>query len=230
MTESFSCYNPPVMTKRKAKSEAKHRARAEGDEPGFDAGTDELRREIAETTKNIKLLLKAGKETDKKLKEVGEQIRENGRQIGYIGNREGKLLEERVVDAVWDAKEIGGIPIVDVLPNLKRGNPPCQYDLVCLNGKKTIVAEVKRTLRSDDVVHFARVQVPLFRRAFPEYARGKGVVGAMIYESADGKSAEEALEAGVMLLRAESKNSLRHIQSAADLASKPARAKKRKAK
>ena len=172
----------------------------------------------------------AAPEKNSRLDRIEKILEESGKQIGYIGNREGKLLEERVVDAVWDAKEIGGIPIVDVLPNLKRGNPPCQYDLVCLNGKKTIVAEVKRTLRSDDVVHFARVQVPLFRRAFPEYARGKGVVGAMIYESADGKSAEEALEAGVMLLRAESKHSLRHIQSAADLASKPARAKKRKAK
>ena len=237
------CYTPPPMTKAKAKTKTKTRASPRLPAEYVGLSVEEqialLHEQSIRTEKNIDRLVqkverwecaRKNNRTDSDeitSSEVREVLRDSAEKIGYVDRSE--LLEVWAFEAVWAAKEIGGIPIVDVL-RAGRRKYGCRYDLICLSDTKTIVVEFRNTLHSAAVARFAHEQVPLFRRAFPEYARGKGVIGAMVYESAEGKSAEKALEAGLILVRAEGKKELRHIQSAADLASKPARAKKRKKK
>ena len=57
-----------------------------------------------------------------------------------------------------------------------------QYDLVAVNSSAVFVFEVKNKLRLDDINRFHDVQLPDFKKTFPEYEHHKvyGGIGALV--------------------------------------------------
>ncbi|MGI9337448.1 MAG: hypothetical protein ACR2P4_02910, partial [Gammaproteobacteria bacterium] len=53
-----------------------------------------------------------------------------------------------------------------------------------VNKTATMAMEVKRTLRTDDVLHFADKRLPHFAKLFPNYAKGREISGAVIFRRA----------------------------------------------
>ena len=188
---------------------------AESDKRGaaLDARLDKLSRDIAKTEK---------------------MIDDVGKQMGFEGNAIGKELENDVEDALVASGDLCGIPLEDVRPNMKSRKHACQFDIVAINGKKIIAVEVKRKLSVKDVYTFTGVRLPRFATAFPEVARGKQVIGAMIYRLVDdeGKAVAAALDEGLLVLRADGNKKLHQIKSTEEITTpvkKPA-AKKRAVK
>ena len=112
------------------------------------------------------------------LREAQERTNQN---LGGLGEAEGRELEDDVIDALAEAEDLCGIPLEDVRPNMQSRKHDCQFDAVAINGKKVIVVEVKRKLLVRDVYKFIESRLPRFAEAFPNDARGKEVIGAMVY-------------------------------------------------
>ena len=70
-----------------------------------------------------------------------------------------------------------------------------------------------------DVYTFTGVRLPRFATAFPEVARGKQVIGAMIYRLVDdeGKAVAAALDEGLLVLRADGNKKLHQIKSTEEI-------------
>ena len=133
-------------------------------------------------------------------------------QWGGFTNTAGEILEKEVFEALDAAKKIGDIRLVEVVPNLCIANR--QYDMLGVNGKTSVLVEVKRSLSVDDVQTFVKKQMKDFPRVFPQFANGGDLVGAMVYHSLrNDNAAKEALDAGLILLRAEGKKGLRQIKT-----------------
>ena len=167
---------------------------------------------------------------DKAMAECEEMLKNTARQWGWFTNTEGGILEDEVYANLNESKQIGDIPLVDVEPNLHGAR--AQYDMLGINGKLAVLIEVKRTLSVDDVKEFVGKGMKNFVLDFPNRARDKTLVGAIIYQSLrNDEAAKAALKAGLILLRAEGKKGLRQIKTVAAARrpkTKPAaRAKKR---
>ena len=144
---------------------------------------------------------------DKKMEEIREEW-------GSFSGSEGEKLEDDVVHAVSDAKEICGIVLDDVKPNLRKHATGLQYDALGVNGKTAVLMEVKRTLHLKDVRDFLDKQMATVTRDYPQYTKGKQLIGAMICQNFHSdKAVAAALSAGLLLLRAEGDKRLRQIKS-----------------
>ena len=165
---------------------------------------------------------------DKAMAECEEMLKNTARQWGWFTNTEGGILEDEVYANLNESKQIGDIPLVDVEPNLHGAR--AQYDMLGINGKLAVLIEVKRTLSVDDVKEFVGKGMKNFVLDFPNRARDKTLVGAIIYQSLrNDEAAKAALKAGLILLRAEGKKGLRQIKTLAAARmpkTKPARAKR----
>ena len=158
---------------------------------------------------------------DKWIAEAREHIRqwdkkmaEIRRDWGSFSGSEGEILEDNVVHAVSEAKEICGIVLDDVKPNLRKHATGLQYDALGVNGKTAVLMEVKRTLGVDDVRDFLDKQMATVTRDYPQYTKGKQLIGAMICQNFHSdKAVAAALSAGLLLLRAEGDKRLRQIKS-----------------
>ena len=135
---------------------------------------------------------------------------------------ESEEVEDQVYNALDESKQIGDLRFDHVDQKLRNvvDGKSCEYDIVAENGKVTVVLEVKHKLTLSDVRRFAKKHLPLFNKAFPNLARNKDVIGAMAYQSIRErkKTVQEALDLGLLLLRAEGKKGLRQIKSVADSA------------
>ena len=133
---------------------------------------------------------------------------------------ESEDVEDQVYNALDESKQIGNIRFDHVDQKLRNvvDGKSCEYDIVAENGKVTVVLEVKHKLTLSDVRRFAKKHLPLFNKAFPNLARNKDVIGAMAYQSIRErkKTVQEALDFGLLLLRAEGKKGLRQIKTIAD--------------
>ena len=133
---------------------------------------------------------------------------------------ESEDVEDQVYNALDESKQIGNIRFDHVDQKLRNvvDGKSCEYDIVAENGKVTVVLEVKHKLTLSDVRRFAKKHLPLFNKAFPNLARNKDVIGAMAYQSIRErkKTVQEALDFGLLLLRAEGKKGLRQIKTVAD--------------
>ncbi len=152
-----------------------------------------------------------------------EQMAQIREAQGDIGNAEGEILEDECVAALLKAKKIGNIRLKTIHPDMLSLLHGCQFDIVAeAVGKKTVVMEVKRSLTLSAVRKFAK-RLPLFAEAFPLMALGQTVVGVIIYsrrrkqKNGKGKDpVQEALDLGLMVVRATGKNELQQITSAAE--------------
>ena len=135
-------------------------------------------------------------------------------EVGGMANTEGNILEDEVRANLRESLQIGDIRLLKVVPNLH--GDYAQYDALGINGKVSVLVEVKRTLRAKDVKTFVEERLANFPDDFPEFLRGRSLIGAMVYQNLrNDAAAKKALEAGLILLRAEGKKGLRQIKTVA---------------
>ena len=190
---------------------AKHEAEREADRAKHEAEREADRIALAEWKaahdKAMDDHRKSMEEWDKKMEEIR-------RDWGNFSGSEGEILEDNVVHAVSEAKEICGIVLDDVKPNLRKRATGLQYDALGVNGKTAVLMEVKRTLGVDDVRNFLDKQMATVTRDYPQYTKDKQLIGAMICQNfRSDKAVAAALSAGLLLLRAEGDKRLRQIKS-----------------
>ena len=192
--------------KREAKREAAERKRAA--EREAERAADRAEREAAEA---------ASKARFERIEAQAATIRG---EWGSHTSDESEDVEDQVYNALDESKQIGDIRFDHVDQKLRNvvDGKSCEYDIVAENGKVTVVLEVKHKLTLSDVRRFAKKHLPLFNKAFPNLARNKDVIGAMAYQSIRErkKTVQEALDFGLLLLRAEGKKGLRQIKTIAD--------------
>ena len=161
----------------------------------------------------------ASKARYERMEEQSAKFRE---EWGVYTSNESEEVEDQIYNALDESKQIGDLRFDHVDQNLRGivDRESCEFDIVAENGKVTVVLEVKHQLTLSDVRRFAKKHLPLFSKAFPGLAKNKDVIGAMAYQSVRErkKTVQEALDLGLLLLRAEGKKGLRQIKSVADSA------------
>ena len=149
-----------------------------------------------------------------------EQSAKFRKEWGVYTSDESEEVEDQIYNALDESKRIGDLRFDHVNQNLHNvvDGESYEYDIVAENGKVTVVLEVKHKLTLSDVRRFAKKHLPLFSKAFPGLAKNKDVIGALAYQSVRNrkKTVQEALDLGLLLLRAEGKKGLRQIKTVAD--------------
>ena len=179
----------------------------------------EIRRADKKRADEFDLRMKKLDETQEKTSQGIDGLREaqerTNQNLGGLGEAEGRELEDDVIDALAEAEDLCGIPLEDVRPNMQSRKHDCQFDAVAINGKKVIVVEVKRKLLVRDVYKFIESRLPRFAEAFPNDARGKEVIGAMVYRlvNSNRKAIEVALDKGLLVLRAGDNKKLYQVKN-----------------
>ena len=141
----------------------------------------------------------AEREAEKKrAARIDEQIEANNKQIGALSD--GTVLEEDIFYALDESRTICDISLDNVEHDVKslRGD---QFDIVGTNGKYVVVIEIKRTLKPDDAVRFAKKKKPVFEQEFASMIGEKKVLGAMIYRRSNEKARRAALDNGLLLVK-----------------------------
>ena len=140
-------------------------------------------------------------------------------QLGYETQAIGEELENAVVDALKTSRKLCGIAIDNIHRGMESENPPCEFDVVVVNGKYVIVIEVKRQLTLEDVQDFTNRRIPNFSEAFPQMARGKKILGAMAFSRTEknGRAVAAALKEGFFVLSIKGDKKLRQIKSAKEI-------------
>ena len=202
--------------KREAEREAKREAKREAERA---ADRAERRREIAERDAERKREEAASKARYERMEEQSAKFR---KEWGVYTSDESEEVEDQIYNALDESKQIGDLRFDYVDQNLRGivDRQSYEYDIVAENGKVTVVLEVKHKLTLSDVRRFAKKHLPLFSQAFPGLAKNKDVIGALAYQSVRNrkKTVQEALDFGLLLLRAEGKKGLRQIKTVADSA------------
>ena len=179
----------------------------------------ERKREIAERDAERKREEAASKARYDRMEEQSAKFR---KEWGVYTSDESEEVEDQIYNALDESKQIGDLRFDHVNQNLHNvvDGQSYEYDIVAENGKVTVVLEVKHKLTLSDVRRFAKKHLPLFSKAFPGLAKNKDVIGALAYQSVRNrkKTVQEALDFGLLLLRAEGKKGLRQIKTVADSA------------
>ena len=163
---------------------------------------------IKETQKNIKEISSSQKEnevwikkfsieTDKlraSQKATDEQMKRTDvkldKFIGDTGNRWGKLGENLVKGSLVERLKERGIKVEKVITNAKFSG--VEFDIIAINGKETVVVEVKATLDPSDVDKFKK-NIEKFKILWPEFKK-KTVYGAMAFLLKANRQAESLAE------------------------------------
>ena len=181
----------------------------------FDLRMKKLGETQEKNSQGIDKLREAQEKISQGIGELREAQERTNQNLGGLGEAEGRELEDDVIDALAEAEDLCGIPLEDVRPNMQSRKHDCQFDAVAINGKKVIVVEVKRKLLVRDVYKFIESRLPRFAEAFPNDARGKEVIGAMVYRlvNSNRKAIEVALDKGLLVLRAGDNKKLYQVKN-----------------
>ena len=149
---------------------------------------------IKETNKQISALsvetdkLRASqKATDEQMKKTDIKL---DKFIGDTGNRWGKLGENLVKGSLVQRLKERGIKVEKVITNAKFSD--VEFDIIAINGKETVVVEVKATLDPSDVEKFKK-NIEQFKTLWPEFKK-KTVYGAMAFLLKANRQAESLAE------------------------------------
>ena len=153
---------------------------------------------IKETRESIKDLRESQKElsveTNKQIQETSEQMKKTDIQlkkfIGDTGNYWGKLGENLVKGNLAKRLREKGIEVEAVVTNAKKGG--IEFDIIAINGKETVVVEVKATLDPSDVEKFKK-DIEQFKTLWPTFAN-KTVYGAIAFLLRSNRQAEKLAE------------------------------------
>ncbi|MCZ0933156.1 MAG: DUF3782 domain-containing protein [Oligoflexia bacterium] len=153
----------------------------------FSVETDKLRASQQQTDEQMK-------KTDEQMKKTDEQMRRTDikldKFIGDTGNRWGKLGENLVKGSLAQKLRERGVKVEKVITNAKYGG--IEFDIIAINGKETVIVEVKATLDPSDVDKFKK-NMEKFKTLWPEFKK-KTVYGAMAFLLKSNRQAEKLAE------------------------------------
>ncbi|MBU0486369.1 MAG: hypothetical protein KKA07_12750 [Bacteroidetes bacterium] len=118
------------------------------------------------------------KETDRKMQETTMKMQETDRRMkelqamyGGVSNTNGEIAEAFFYDALKTDMQIGEMQFEVIQKNTRRKRQGFEqeYDIILFNDKVVAVVEVKYKLHPDDVKRFVEIQLPGFRKLFPEF-------------------------------------------------------------
>ena len=168
----------------------------------------ETRKDMKETRKDMKEHRKYMQKTSKQInklsietdklrvsqKATDEQMKRTDikldKFIGDTGNRWGKLGENLVKGSLVQRLKERGIKVEAVITNAKKDD--VEFDIIAINGKETVVVEVKATLDPSDVDKFKK-NINQFKALWPDFKK-KTVYGAMAYLLKSKRQAESLAE------------------------------------
>ncbi len=140
-----------------------------------DRQMQETDRRIMELQKETdRRIMELQKKTDRQMQETDRRIKE---MVGDFGNRWGKLGENLVKGNLAQRLSERGIKVDKVITNVK--NKHSEFDIIAINGRESVVVEVKATLDPSDVDEFQE-DMRHFKEWWPEFKR-KRVYGAMAF-------------------------------------------------
>ena len=150
--------------------------------------------EMAQDTKDARReRLESSREFDNWLKAIRE---EHG---GYT-SWESRILKDEFLSALQEKKQVGNIHLDYVL----RVSNVHEYDLVGINGRATVVGEIKHHFRVKDVKEFVDKVSQHFAKDFPQYVRPK-IYGMVAGESITKAATAAAKKHGLFILRLKNK-------------------------
>jgi len=169
--------------------------------------------------KEISEIWKLFRETDRKMKETSQEIknmsRESKRREKQMDRRMkalhelftgqwGKLMESLVRGDLIKLLKERNIKVDYILHSEERQGTfeerQWEVDIIAVNGKETVVVEVKTTLKTKDVDHFIK-KLKLFTKLRPKYKDSK-IYGAVAYLKADQGSDVYSEKEGLFVIRA----------------------------
>ncbi len=179
------------------------------DPPTFSEIREVLRqvaRHHRETARRQRETDRRQRETDRLIQETAEQMKETDRRLkkaeGLFTSQWGKLMESLVDGDLVPLLNERGIE-VETTHQRRRGRRNGEHfeiDIVAVNGREVVVAEVKTTLKSEDVTSFLG-KLPVFLDFCKEY-RGRRILGAVAYLESDPSVIAYAERQGLFVIRA----------------------------
>ncbi len=152
------------------------------------------------------------KETDRKsqdphreLQEMQREIRNLNRQVENITDKLGIFAENMVAPAMVKLFSEKGFPITDYSQRLRSSRRRVEYDIAAFSKDYILVVSVKMTLEVDDVKHFLKERLPIFKELFPRYSDMK-VIGAVAGTDIVGESDTYAMKRGLYALAQSGEN------------------------
>ena len=147
-----------------------------------------------EWEKGMQELRKTQRETSEKIQETSEQMKRTDKKlnkyIGDTGNYWGKLGENLVKGNLAKRLREKGIEVEKVITNAKFSG--VEFDIIAINGKETVIVEVKATLDPSDVDKF-KENMEQFKTLWPEF-KDKTVYGAIAFLLKSNRQAESLAE------------------------------------
>ena len=155
---------------------------------------DKINKTIDETNKIIG-------ETNKIIGETNKTVNNISKSFGGFTDNASKALEIEFADAINKAKNIGGIQIHKAIAKVGEYDKNThEFDLVAINGTSVFVGEIKTKLLPEDVNQFFKKRLPCFAKEFPEFAKGKKVIGMVGGQTITKDAAKKADEYGMYVI------------------------------
>ena len=185
------------------------------DSKNLHAAQMETRKQIEETSAQMKLTDEKMKETSAQMKLTDEQIKETSAQmkrtdeklerigitLGNVTHNQGDVAEEFFLNSLLKDNRLGNIYFDDVVKNMEkhRGQMQEEFDLVLTNGNVIGIVEVKYKAHENDLKKLDR-KMQNFKKLFPIYQNYKqyGAI-ATFHINDDAKKA--ALSRGYFVLQ-----------------------------
>ncbi|MGI9348045.1 MAG: hypothetical protein ACR2PV_08660 [Gammaproteobacteria bacterium] len=159
------------------------------------AGISKTIAEMSQDTKDARReRLESSREFEKQMKAIRSEY-------GDYTKRDSIILEDEFLAALQEKKQVGNIHLDYVRVRVSNVH---EYDLVGVNGRATVVGEIKRHFRVKDVKEFVDKLSRHFAKDLPEYARPK-IYGMVAGESITEAAAVSAKKCGLFILRLKNK-------------------------
>jgi hypothetical protein len=153
-----------------------------------------------------KLLTKKFQETDKKFQETDKKFQVTDKKIKELAalftTQWGKLIETLVEGDLIKLLNQRGIPVERTIQRVKghHKGQNYEYDIIAVNGDEIVIAEVKTTLRPQDVNEFHE-KLWKAKTYMSEY-KDKMVYGCVAFLSCEGASDRMAEKLGFFVIKA----------------------------
>ncbi len=164
-------------------------------------------------------IIRLRRESDALRRESAEIRRESDARMAKLDKRfggyidtESARLEDDFYDALCAAGKIGGDKLEEVYVRVevrRDGISAGEYDLICINGGKIFVGEIKHKLTAEKVREFGAEKLRQYGKYFPATARGKKILGMVGGAQIDETAAKTARKMGMYILRLQKNHKLK---------------------
>ena len=137
----------------------------------------------------------AQQKTEAEQQKTELSIRELRKELGGVGNTQGEIAEDLFSRNIPEILAKKGIVIEQLYFKLR--TPEAEFDLVALNGKELVLAEIKTRLKASDIHNFIHKQIPNFKEYFGKRYKGRRITGALAGLVVDADLEKQVEEAGL---------------------------------